>query len=761
MTCPHLKFDIIYKSSKSSLIASVAYNCRRSIYDETEHCTKKSRSKVNDYISDEMLLPPGAPQQYKNVKRIMNDIQKIEKDKLAYKMIIPFQWELSYEQNIALIKDFLNQEFVSNRHPVHLTLHGVKNTEKCHAHVIVIDRQLDKKGQWETRKSKTKYYKRGTVKKLDEHGRVINPDAETLTEENKIDTPKLKNKRLQYDSNNDVIMTKGWQELQYDDNHKPLLDANGYPILIDIREPDYDPVTGKQKYSQNGKYKKLQWKKTTEKHSHISDCGNIKHLRKVWETLQNNAYAKYGITDENGEILKVDLRSYREQNKERPEDEHLIPTLHIGYRKKKDKASQEEVHEIIRYNENAKKNNEDIKLLKLQKRQRRNLQKQLQTTENAIAAEDRDDIKYVNDLNIRKTFITDYTSDYNKMLRRKKLLDAAILRQMENNINLNDAETRKIDRNTKRGKASYTRLRRHKALLTSMHQKLSQVTNTSLNIKSAAEQYFDRLNNNNIVSYVASRFGENAADITANVLERIQQDKSNPFDYNAKASPFYPRKDMYKKVLEKASTAITKNPDIEDAKKNALSDWKQKPGEAPPASVLQIIDTYHTATNFYPLTLNDKKWTRTVFSAENPEQINQDYQHDLEKIANEEKRKAESAAARQEQDKKPVWRQEEQDRLNAIREMHYENLVNAAQPYIADDLHKIQRTKALKIMRNMLFEDKDRLFKLYDDAAAAAKEYYKLKPVQSQSAGKTKQSTQTANLTPDRSSTRANDNARK
>ena len=67
------------------------------------------------------------------------------------------------------------------------------------------------------------------------------------------------------------------------------------------------------------------------------------------------AYEKYGITDENGEILKVDLRSYREQNKERPEDEHLIPTLHIGYRKKKDKASQEEVHEIIQYNENAKK----------------------------------------------------------------------------------------------------------------------------------------------------------------------------------------------------------------------------------------------------------------------------------------------------------------------------------------------------------------------------------------------------------------------
>ena len=763
MTCPHFAYSIIYKSSKSSLIASAAYNARRSIYDELEHKVKNSRSKINDYVTDEMLLPPGAPKQYQDVKRIFNDIQKIENDKLAYKMMFSFQWELTYEQNLALIKELLQQEFISKGHAVHIAIHGT-NPKNTHCHAIAIDRRLID-GKWETHKSETVYYRRGTVKKLDKHGRVINPDAEILTTSDKINTPKLKNKRLQFDADGNIIFEKGWQELQYDDNGKPMLDANGYPVMVDIREPDYDPVTGKQKYSKNGKYKKMQWKKNTIKHSHVSDCGNIKRLRKVWETLQNEAYEKYGIKDENGEILKVDLRSYREQNRERPEDEQLIPTRHVGYRKKTDNASAESLGDIRLYNQSAKVHNENVKALKLQKRKMRNLQKQLQTTENAIASEDRDDIKYVNDLNIRKTFITDYTSDYNKMLRRKKLLDAAILRQMENNINLNDAEIRKIDRNTKRGKASYTRLRRHKALLTSMHQKLSQVTNTSLNIKSAAEQYFDRLNNNKIVSYVASRFGENAADITANVLERIQQDKSNPFDYNAKASPFYPRKDMYKKVLEKASTAITKNPDIEDAKKNALSDWKQKPGEAPPASVLQIIDTYHTATNFYPLTLNDKKWTRTVFSAENPEQINQDYQHDLDKIAveekEEEKRKAESAAARQEQNKKFVWKQEEYDRLASIRDMYYNQLVTAAQPYLSEDLSKIQRTKALKIMRNMLFEDKDRLFKLYDDAAAAAKEYYKLKPVQSQSAGKTKQSTQTANLTPDRSSTRANDNARK
>ena len=253
MTCPHFAYSIIYKSSKSSLIASAAYNARRSIYDELEHKVKNSRSKINDYVTDEMLLPPGAPKQYQDVKRIFNDIQKIENDKLAYKMMFSFQWELTYEQNLALIKELLQQEFISKGHAVHIAIHGT-NPKNTHCHAIAIDRRLID-GKWETHKSETVYYRRGTVKKLDKHGRVINPDAEILTTSDKINTPKLKNKRLQFDADGNIIFEKGWQELQYDDNGKPMLDANGYPVMVDIREPDYDPVTGKQKYSKNGKYK--------------------------------------------------------------------------------------------------------------------------------------------------------------------------------------------------------------------------------------------------------------------------------------------------------------------------------------------------------------------------------------------------------------------------------------------------------------------------------------------------------------------------
>ena len=142
---------------------------------------------------------------------------------------------------------------------------------------------------------------------------------------------------------------------------------------------------------------------------------------------------------------------------------------------------------------------------------------------------------------------------------------------------------------------------------------------------------------------------------------------------------------------------------IDDVKKNALSEWSLKPGEAPPNSILKIIDTFHTATDFYEAKITDEKWFKTRFSDANPDEINQDFQEELTKITEEEKIEAELKA---ESFNTPVWTEEEYKRLSAIRDTHYENLISAAQPYTSDDLHKTQRTKALKIVREILFEDK-------------------------------------------------------
>ncbi len=397
MTCQHMSYSSINKSKGGSVIASASYDERREIFDELEGRTKMKHTQKDDFLFSEMLLPEGAPEEYRKTEKLWNELNGIEKDKTAYRFIFPFQRELALEQNMEVIRNVMNEEFVRKGLPVQLFVHKGEG-DNMHVHALAADRQLIK-GKWAAKKSETKYYRRGTVKVLDEKGKVVNPDAVVLSFNDKVNTPKLDRQgNLMRDHNGNIIFTRGWQELQYDSAGNPLMDAKGKPILIDIREPDYDS-NGIQKMSKNGKYKKLQWKRTTDKFTDVSVVGHKKIVRQTWQRHLNAALKKYGVKDENGILLQVDFRSYKEQNKERPTDEQLIPTIKIGYGK--NAKSKKDYNAIVRqHNANIKKlhelkmklTQEKQKLTEALKAKSQNVQKFIpqpiinQTTKSALIA---------------------------------------------------------------------------------------------------------------------------------------------------------------------------------------------------------------------------------------------------------------------------------------------------------------------------------------------------------------------------------------
>ena len=238
-------------------------------------------------------------------------------------------------------------------------------------------------------------------------------------------------------------MEKGWQVLQYDANGKPQLDKDGYPVLVDIREPDYIPGTKEQKYSKNGKYLKPQWKKDTIKRSTISNIGNVEKIRRTWERLQNEAYEKYNVLDENGKTFHVDLRSYKEQNKELPADQQLIPTRHIGYGMKSES--------ILNYNEDAKKHNELVKEIRTKARALKAEQDKLARTEKARAAMLQENEKFYALLNPRQAFINSWTSRYTELAAQRKECEDTVLQKLEAGQKINADRRKQIDRKTKRG----------------------------------------------------------------------------------------------------------------------------------------------------------------------------------------------------------------------------------------------------------------------------------------------------------------------
>ena len=316
MAIPHFSFKGISKSKGNSIVASSSYMARKKMKDKLEtdpnKQIKKSFSTTKDHRLTLMMLPSGAPLEYNNPETCWNDLNAVEQDRLAVRFLLPLPKELSKEQGIELAKEWAYQEFVAKGLVVQLSFHEEKyGNGNFHCHGLGSYRQLVN-GEWAEVKSHKAY--------VDENGELLE----------KVDTPKLKNGKLQYNKDGSIKTVKGWQQLQYDvKTGKPLLHEDGTPVLKDIRIPLLNP-DGTQQTTKNGKYRKLAWKERKIQITDLERKTAAAEARKLWQDVQNAYFRKHNILDNEGNILQVDLRSYAEQNKDRPADEQLEPTKHHG-----------------------------------------------------------------------------------------------------------------------------------------------------------------------------------------------------------------------------------------------------------------------------------------------------------------------------------------------------------------------------------------------------------------------------------------------
>lgn len=726
MACPHFKYTNLSKSKGNNLIAKASYISRTKIFDELDNKMKYPHAKTDEHRLTKMLLPDGAPADYSNPERIWNDLNKLETDRFAKNIILPLPNELTYEQNIELAEQYLYANFVSKGHPVQMSVHAGENNHNLHVHALVAERQLIN-GTWSEHKSATGYYKRGTVI-TDENGKITNRDtAVILTAQDKVDSPKLKHGKLQYDKNGKIITEKNWQLLQYDKNGNPLLDEAGCPVLVDIREPKYIPGTRQQKMRRNGKYWKPDWQEVKIKTTDIDAVGNISHFRKSWEEHQNLAFRKYGITDENGNIFKIDLRSYQEQNKERPADEQLIPTRHIGYGKK--------VETIADYNAEVKQYNELVQQVRKASTVLQAKQNRLTQIQTDIKKLQEDNKRFYAALNPRQLFINIWKQEYTKLLNARKQTESNILTKIGQCCVVNDKKRKRIDRETRRGKSELKRLLRHRQLMNNITDNILSVTNTEFDIDILAGRKFDNMSNPEIVSFLRERCGHDTAAIVKNVLG------SNI----AKSVPFYPKPDTNELLLKKACKYITGKNDISDVKENADKEWNKHPEDAPPQSTINVLNSYYTAENYYKAELTDTKWTaQRLITNYNPEQINRDYNREIKQIEIEEEAE------------RNKWSREKYDLLASVRNNHLAEIRKATIDYMCDFTYikrlsesapgdavpdrnqieievkkrfeKMQANILIKSIESLPIENKDVLIANYKKAAAEAKAYYDLRP---------------------------------
>ena len=172
MPCPTGSFKIISRGKGQSCMASCAYYSGEKKYSEYECCWKYPHSSPVRVKWVEVMLPSNAPRAYADPQMLWNAVDAAETSvnaQTARSMLFALPRELTDEQNLALVRDFCQREFVDKGMVCNFFYHD-KGDGNPHVHIMLTLRAMDENGKW-LPKSKNVYA-------LDENGnRICTPNG--------------------------------------------------------------------------------------------------------------------------------------------------------------------------------------------------------------------------------------------------------------------------------------------------------------------------------------------------------------------------------------------------------------------------------------------------------------------------------------------------------------------------------------------------------------------------------------------------------
>ena len=152
-----------------SVVGNAAYITKQKLYDRYTEQTYDRRSDGSSVPIIGVRLPPGAPQSFKDLQTLMDELNAAEKRKdaqMARSYILSLPIELTLSQQIELVEDYIAKNFTSRGQVavfgIHLNeanLHGrehlppvEKITRNPHVHILVPFRAVDCYGFLPTKK---------------------------------------------------------------------------------------------------------------------------------------------------------------------------------------------------------------------------------------------------------------------------------------------------------------------------------------------------------------------------------------------------------------------------------------------------------------------------------------------------------------------------------------------------------------------------------------------------------------------------------
>ena len=121
-------------------------------YDGIQH----DYTKKQGLVWQEVFLPEYAPQEWQDREMLWNAVEEVETAKdsrLAREFVVALPIELNREGQIALLQEFIREQFVSDGMCADAAIHDTDG-HNPHAHILLTVRPLDERGKWQYKTEK-------------------------------------------------------------------------------------------------------------------------------------------------------------------------------------------------------------------------------------------------------------------------------------------------------------------------------------------------------------------------------------------------------------------------------------------------------------------------------------------------------------------------------------------------------------------------------------------------------------------------------
>ena len=216
MASYHFHLTQVKRSRGQSVIAQAAYRAGEKLYS-TYYGESSDFTRKRGVVMAEICLPDHAPREYADRETLWNALEWAEsgrKAQLAHSFDITLMNEFSMEENIEMVRAFVQEELVSRGMIADFAIHD-KGNGNPHAHILLTMRAMDENGKWLPKSRK--------VYDLDENGERIRL-ASGRWKSHKEDTVDWNDQKYA------EIWRQGWA-----DTANRYLEAIGSPERLDLR----------------------------------------------------------------------------------------------------------------------------------------------------------------------------------------------------------------------------------------------------------------------------------------------------------------------------------------------------------------------------------------------------------------------------------------------------------------------------------------------------------------------------------------------